>query len=116
MATFPANQAADQQSWVVYLDPAATQLAPVFDAVSGVPLAGSVIVASQEHLWPLFTCPGALVLYAYDATGRIVAVQAIVGAGPSITVTGSKSSGAAMTSLLAALVALGVSVTDGTVA
>lgn len=114
MAIFPANQAADQQSWVVYLDPAATQLAPVFDAITGAPLPASTIVASQEHLWPLFSCPGVGTLYAYDATGRIVTIQSIVGAGAAITITGSRSTGAAVTSLIAALASLGVSVVDGT--
>lgn len=116
MATFPANQTAVQQSWVVYLDPAVSILAPVCDAVSGAPLPGSTVIASQEKIWPLFTCAGVSVLYTLDVTGQVTIIRPAVGIGPVVTITGSRSGGAATASLIAALAALGMSVSDGTVA
>ena len=117
MPTFPADQTAgDQPSWVVCSDPLATIPAPIALLSNGQPVDGSVLFAGLDGLWPLYTCAGAEVLYAQDSTGRVVTIEAIPGAGSAVTITGSKSSGAAMTSLIAALASLDINIIDGTTA
>jgi hypothetical protein len=115
MPTFPADQSAGlQSSWQVCLDPLATLPAPIVLVSSGVPVPNSILNAGPDGLWPLYTCAGTQVLYAQDATGRIATIQAIPGAGPAVTITGSRSGGQALQSLIASLAALDINIIDGT--
>lgn len=115
MATFPSNaNAGGAESLTVCLDPGCTIPAPIVNPVNGAPIPGSILIATPDGLWPQYAC-AAPILYALDNTGRIITINPIIG-GPAITVTGSRSTGAAVTSLIAALVAQGLNIVDGTVA
>jgi hypothetical protein len=117
--TFPANQAADvrAQFAIVYTDQGCTELAPI-TTLAGTPISGSEIVVGDNALWPLFLCPSPYV-YIHDTAGSVlqwfpVALGTEGTAQPAVTITGSRSTGAAMTSLIAALVSGGANIIDGT--
>lgn len=113
MPTFPSNQNANgAESLTVCSDPACTILAPIMTAGSSQLIPGSVIAATPNGLIPFFSS-SAYTLYALDATGRVITLSPVIGGTP-VTVTGSRSSGAAVSNLIAALVAQGLPFTDGT--
>jgi hypothetical protein len=117
--TFPANQAADvrAQFAIVYTDPGCTELAPI-TTLAGTPIPGSEIVVGDNALWPLFLCPAPSV-YIHDTAGSVIQWYPVaLGTGgttqPATVISGSRSTGAAMTSLIAALIAGGANISDGT--
>ena len=119
--TFPGDRFTDAraQSVTVYSDAKCSQLAPI-TTLAGAPIARSILVIGPDGLWPYFAA-NLPTVYVRDARGFIIrwypASPAVQGATqPPTAVTGSRSTGAAMTSLIAALALQGMNITDGTVA
>lgn len=112
MPTFPQDrQAGKQSSAVLYLESGCKNLAPITD-VNGKAIPKSTIAASGG-LWPFYVSP-ATALYYRDAANVVVTVLPSIGSSTAQIVTGSKTTGAAVTSLIAALNALGIPLTDST--
>ena len=88
----------------VFLDPACRNRATVLSP-TGAPLPGNEVTVTGETV-PLFQAAAAVV-YMRDATGQAVALYPHPTANPP-TVTGSKGSNAALTSLMQALAGLGL--------
>jgi hypothetical protein len=117
--TFPADQATDvrAQSTIVYSDAGCTQLAPI-TTLAGAPILGSEIAVTDNGLWPYFLCV-AVIVYIRDTSGSVITWFPVSfgtegTAQPATVITGSRSTGAAMTSLIAALIAGGANISDGT--
>lgn len=112
MPTFPQDRyAGRQQSTVVYLEPACKNVAPITDTFGRVIPNGQISASNSS--WPLFLS-AASVLYYRDASNNVVTMLPAVTASVAQIVTGSKATGAAVTSLIAALKALGIPLTDST--
>lgn len=113
--TFPNDTSALRftTSAVLYADPACTALADV-QYIGGAPIPGSKIDADATGSLPLFLGPsGATVVYTRTPSGQVETLYPNVSGAASVNVTGSKGANAALTSLIAALVAQGL-ITDST--
>jgi hypothetical protein len=112
--TFPATRTPppNLSSVAVYTDSAGHSLATI-TTVAGAPVPGSRINVGLDGLMPEFLGPaGVTVLYGKTAAGVVFVLHPQLAVNPA-TVTGSKGSNAALTSLMAALNAAGI-VVDAT--
>ena len=112
--TFPSNRATRRAGEIIYTDAACTQKATILTP-AGVPIPNSHIVA-VEGLRPFFTCATNTVLYVKTDGGNVETLYPTddPSTATAVAVTGSKGSNAALTSLIAALIAVGVPITDST--
>ena len=114
MPTFPDNRTVPVNvlELMIFTDPGCTEPALIIDVVSGDPLPGSQVTVRADGVIPLFTCAAPTVFTTYN--GITQQLYPNIAAGAPLTVTGSKSSGAAFTSLVAQLVAAGIPIVDAT--
>ena len=112
--TFPSNRATIRVGEIVHTDAACTQKATILTP-DGVPIPNSHLVA-VDGLRPYFTCATNTVLYVRTASGNVETLYPTddPSTAAAVAVTGSKGSNAALTSLIAALIAVGVPITDST--
>lgn len=115
MPTFPNDRvsAGHQQSAALFTNMTLTARATIADALTGRTIPGAQLDLGPDGLWPLFTSPST-VLYYRNANGQTVSMVPAVGAASPVTVTGAKGSNAALGSLVAALIAVGIPIVDGT--
>lgn len=113
MPTFPHERVAPLATTgeTIYADPACTQRATI-TTLAGVPIPNSKIDTGRDGLRAQFIC--ALPVVYVRNSGAVTPLYPDIASSTSVAVTGSKGGNAALTSLIAALIAAGVPITDST--
>lgn len=113
MPVFPSvrNAPVATTGETIFADAACTQKASI-TTVAGIPIPNSKIDTGRDGLRPQFvsTLP---VVYVRNA-GFVTALYPDIASTAAVVVTGAKGGNAALTSLIAALVAVGIPITDST--
>jgi hypothetical protein len=97
----------------IYTDPKCQQSKAAITDLNGIPIPQSRVMRDPSGLMSQFIYAGT-VCYSRGENGNIRALYPDIGSQLPITVTGSKGANAALTSLIAALVSLGIPIVDGT--
>lgn len=102
----------DPTGVVLFQDAILSRLAPVNDAVTGVPLPASKLNRQINAEWPSVTSTVPALFYR-AGNGVVSQLLPVLGTSP-VTVAGAKGGNAALTSLIAALIAAGIPLKDTT--
>lgn len=102
----------DPSGVVIFADKLLKTAAPINSTVNGAPLPGSKIDKWDNGDWPAFTST-LTPLYYKAGNGTVSTLYPVLGS-TTVNVTGSKGANAALTSLIAALIAAGVPINDQT--